>query len=82
MEAVLAAKRERTRFGRFFYRFPNGESGLDVYNRVSSFIATMFRDTKTVHRKKKNIGKMNFVIVTHGLAVRLFLLRFGAHARV
>jgi len=76
VQDVLAAKRERRRFGQFFYRFPNGESGLDVYNRVSSFIATMFRDTKAVRRRNKAVGRMNIVIVTHGLAVRLFLLRW------
>jgi hypothetical protein len=27
-------KRERSFFGRFYYRFPQGESGLDVYTRV------------------------------------------------
>lgn len=27
------AKAERSKFGRFFYRFPSGEAGLDVYNR-------------------------------------------------
>jgi broad specificity phosphatase PhoE len=26
-------KLERLRFGRFFYRFPHGESGADVYDR-------------------------------------------------
>jgi len=25
------------------HSFPNGESGLDVYTRVTSFISTMFR---------------------------------------
>lgn len=30
-------KSERLRFGRFFYRFPNGESGADVYDRVTIF---------------------------------------------
>ena len=28
-------KAERLRFGRFFYRFPNGESGADVYDRCA-----------------------------------------------
>ena len=28
-------KSERLRFGRFFYRFPNGESGADVYDRCA-----------------------------------------------
>ena len=26
---------ERARFGRFFYRFPSGESGMDVYQRAT-----------------------------------------------
>jgi broad specificity phosphatase PhoE len=42
-EAMLNAKCERSTFGRFYYRFPEGEAGLDVYNRVTSFIATLFR---------------------------------------
>ena len=28
---------ERKEFGRFFYRFPNGESGADVYDRITIF---------------------------------------------
>ena len=28
-----AEKSERLKYGRFFYRFPNGESGADVYDR-------------------------------------------------
>lgn len=44
VQQVLDAKSERSKFGRFFYRFPSGEAGLDVYNRVSSFIPTLVRD--------------------------------------
>ena len=33
MEGKKREKAERLRFGRFFYRFPNGESGADVYDR-------------------------------------------------
>jgi len=43
---VRTAKSERRMFGRFFFRFPNGEAGLDVYNRVSSFLATLSRDIR------------------------------------
>jgi hypothetical protein len=43
---VRTAKTERRTFGRFFFRFPNGEAGLDVYNRVSSFLATLSRDIR------------------------------------
>jgi hypothetical protein len=32
---------------RFYYRFPQGESGLDVYNRVTSLIGSLFRYTYT-----------------------------------
>ncbi|XP_028087904.1 phosphoglycerate mutase-like protein AT74H [Camellia sinensis] len=32
-------KETRERFGRFFYRFPEGESAADVYDRVSSKIS-------------------------------------------
>jgi hypothetical protein len=34
-------KSERLRFGRFFYRFPNGESGADVYDRCASLVHGM-----------------------------------------
>ena len=37
-------KRERLGFGRFFYRFPNGESAADVYDRVTSFRETLRND--------------------------------------
>lgn len=49
-------------------RFPQGESGLDVYNRATSFIATMFRDFAN-----ENIARddLNVIIVTHGLTLRL-----------
>lgn len=34
-EEMRKAKKDRGQFGRFYYRFPQGESGLDVYTRVS-----------------------------------------------
>ena len=33
---MRVVKETRERFGRFFYRFPEGESASDVYDRVSS----------------------------------------------
>ncbi len=84
VEEVLAAKEERARFGRFWYRFPNGESGLDVYNRTTSFISTIFRDMRAIqHLLSSPDGEVstsgaeyNVVIVTHGLTLRLFLMRW------
>ena len=31
-------REDRMKFGRFFFRFPNGEAGTDVFDRVSDFI--------------------------------------------
>ncbi|GIL42900.1 hypothetical protein Vafri_727 [Volvox africanus] len=65
-------KAERLRFGRFFYRFPNGESGADVYDRITIFEDHMVRDI--------NAGRFAdnsaLVLVTHGLALRIFLMRW------
>mmetsp|Transcript_9273 Transcript_9273/g.27623 ORF Transcript_9273/g.27623 Transcript_9273/m.27623 type:complete len:220 (-) Transcript_9273:539-1198(-) len=48
---VRTAKSERRTFGRFFFRFPEGESGLDVYSRCSSFLATLSRDIKQIDQR-------------------------------
>ena len=40
-QKVRECKVSRDEFGRFFYRFPNGESGADVYDRVSTWLETM-----------------------------------------
>lgn len=36
VERMKVIKETREKFGRFFYRFPEGESAADVYDRVSS----------------------------------------------
>ncbi|MFA7689306.1 MAG: histidine phosphatase family protein [Bacilli bacterium] len=51
--------------GRFFSRFPNGESPFDVYNRISTFIETIFRDDKDP-----------IFIVSHGDTIRCLIMRF------
>lgn len=35
-ERMKVVKETRQRFGRFYYRFPEGESAADVYDRISS----------------------------------------------
>nr|ACG39006.1 hypothetical protein [Zea mays] len=37
-ERMRAVKETRQRFGRFFFRFPEGESAADVFDRVASTI--------------------------------------------
>ncbi|CAN0507461.1 unnamed protein product [Discosporangium mesarthrocarpum] len=55
-------------------RFPEGESGLDVYNRATSFIATMFRDFSNEAIAREDL---NIIIITHGLTLRLVRSRAG-----
>jgi broad specificity phosphatase PhoE len=61
---------ERSDYGHFFYRIPNGESAADAYDRVSGFNETLWR----------LFGEDSFpsvcVLVTHGLMTRVFLMRW------
>eukprot|EP00760_Papus_ankaliazontas_P030620 PhM_4_TR4937/c0_g1_i1/m.79808 len=66
------AWRERDRYGRFFYRFPHGESGADVCDRVSAFIESVSRDYRLFSTSEVS----NLVVCSHGLTIRLFLLRW------
>ena len=36
-------KLDRHTYGAFYYRFPHGESASDVYDRVSTFLDSMWR---------------------------------------
>jgi len=61
---------ERDTYSTFYYRFPEGESGADVYDRVSDFFNTLHRDFQ------KETFPEYAVIVTHGMTIRLFLMRW------
>lgn len=61
---------ERDAFGHFYYRFENGESGADVYDRVSTFLETMHRDFDHPDYPPAAL------VVTHGLTMRLFCMRW------
>ena len=66
-----AQKRERKAFGRFYYRFPDGgESCADVYDRVSSFLESLYRHWEE-HPEYENE-----VIVAHGVTIATFLMRW------
>jgi broad specificity phosphatase PhoE len=62
--------RERDAFSPFYFRIPEGESGADVYDRISSFFDTLYRDFK------KPDYPPNVLIITHGMTLRLFLMRW------
>lgn len=63
-------ERERNAYGHFYWRFPDGESCADVFDRIGDFLNTMFRDFQ------REIFPENVIIVSHGMTLRLFLMRF------
>jgi len=72
---VRRSKIMRGKYGRFYFRFPMGESGLDVYNRASSFINTLQRDFED-REVVPDHHDSNMLLMTHGLTMRLLMMRF------
>ena len=71
---VRAQEALRRTHGWFYYRFEGGESPADCYDRTAGFLESMMRQKD---RKKSS----QVLIVTHGLTVRCFAMRF-LHLRV
>lgn len=69
LQEVLKVRNE---VGKMYYRFDHGESGCDVYVRVSSFLESLYRYMD--HMNKDRVE--NIIIVTHGLTMRYFIMRF------
>ncbi len=61
---------ERSEYGTFYYRIPGGEAGSDVYDRVNDLLGSLNRDFADEDFPE------NCVLVTHGLTMRLFIMRF------
>lgn len=55
-------------YGRFYYQVPDGESSAMVYTRICSFIETLYRDFERDEMAE------NCLIVSHGLALRVFVM--------
>jgi broad specificity phosphatase PhoE len=70
LKANIQIDDERNKFGTFYYRIKDGESCADVYDRVSDFMHSLYRDF-TKPRYPENV-----VLVSHGMTVRLFLMRW------
>uniref|UniRef100_A0A6T6ELV1 Phosphoglycerate mutase (2,3-diphosphoglycerate-dependent) n=1 Tax=Craspedostauros australis TaxID=1486917 RepID=A0A6T6ELV1_9STRA len=68
-EIIKKAKTDRHRFGVFYYRFQNGESASDVFDRVSTFLDSLWRNFDSNRAR-------NYVLVTHGISIRVFLARY------
>ncbi|KAK4795516.1 hypothetical protein SAY86_027842 [Trapa natans] len=75
-ERMEAVKKTRELFGRFFYRFPEGESAADVFDRVSSFLESLWRDIDMNRLHQAHSSELNLVIVSHGLTSRVFLMKW------
>ncbi|XP_010550016.1 PREDICTED: phosphoglycerate mutase-like protein AT74H [Tarenaya hassleriana] len=75
-ERMRVVKETRERFGRFYFRFPEGESAADVYDRVSSFLESLWRDVDMNRLHVDPSTELNLVIVTHGLTSRVFMMKW------
>lgn len=62
--------RERRDYGTFYYRIPGGEAGTDVYDRINDLLGSLHRDFAAPDFPE------NCVLVTHGLTIRLFIMRY------
>ena len=68
-EDVAKQESLRKTHGKFYYRFKGGESPADCYDRVATFLESLQRQ---VQRK----GRDKILIVSHGLTIRCFIMRF------
>ena len=59
----------RQTHGTFYYRFQGGESPADCYDRTSAFLESLMRQVN-----RKQAGEA--LVVTHGLTIRCFVMRF------
>jgi len=67
LKRILA---ERRAYGKFYYRLPDGESPADVYDRLSTFLESMYRAFERPDFPE------NCLLVSHGAAMRIFLMRW------
>jgi broad specificity phosphatase PhoE len=66
-EHQVRQRQERDAFGHFFYRLDSGESGADVYDRVTGFLSTLTAPGAA----DRNGPDRTVLLVTHGLTMRL-----------
>lgn len=59
---------EKCTFGAFYYRFPDGESPADCYDRASIFLENLYRSWE-------DSAFENIVVVSHGLMILVMLMR-------
>jgi len=65
-EHMNVIKETRQRFGRFFYRFPEGESAADVFDRVSSTLSlalSLFCRKSKLNVSRRFLGLTTFFAI-------------------
>ncbi|CAM9836927.1 unnamed protein product, partial [Ectocarpus sp. 8 AP-2014] len=76
LETMQETMETRKAYGRFWFRFMNGESCSDVYDRATAFWESVFRSMD----HSPGTRFQNYVIITHGLMmaslIRLILMRY------
>ena len=73
---MLLRRQERADYGHFFYRIPNGESAADAYDRISGFNESLWRQFGEKEEEGGEAKASVYVIVTHGLMTRVFLMKW------
>lgn len=63
-------KKKRAEYGTFYFRFPGGEAGSDVYDRINDLLGSLHRDFLDEDYPE------NCILITHSLAIRLFVMRW------
>lgn len=63
-------EKAREMYGHTYYRFSDGESCADAYDRSSDIMDTMFRSFE-----KPNFPP-NVIVVSHGMKIRCFIMRW------
>jgi broad specificity phosphatase PhoE len=73
-DPVASQNELRKTHGWFYYRYRGGESPADCFDRTSNFLESMMRQIER-HEAERAL------VVTHGLTIRCFVMRF-LHLRV
>eukprot|EP00292_Cryptomonas_paramecium_P000818 CAMPEP_0113673022 /NCGR_PEP_ID=MMETSP0038_2-20120614/6618_1 /TAXON_ID=2898 /ORGANISM="Cryptomonas paramecium" /LENGTH=237 /DNA_ID=CAMNT_0000589417 /DNA_START=6 /DNA_END=716 /DNA_ORIENTATION=- /assembly_acc=CAM_ASM_000170 len=63
---------EEYRYSRFFWRPTSGESCSDVYDRVTTFLETLWRDFRSL----PDLRGGAVLVVSHGLTARILAMRW------
>ena len=75
-EEMEKVKQRRLQYGRYFYKFRDGESALDVTLRATAFVDRLYDHFRTGYYSTHPEKEWNVLIVSHGLFMRVFIKCF------